>query len=172
MEICLRGAVFALAILLAACAGPSGSSNRAKPVAFEPPPSSYVHLARTTVVPGDTLVIGVDDHAELGENDGIVALGFQLSYGMALRDVQAVALQSTGSGFAVDDPIRIASSEDELKDALNLMAHRNPDWTPTIGHLYRSPDDDYLMLVEYKSATGVTPLYFDVTEWAQGFMPS
>lgn len=172
MEICLRGVVFAVAVLLAACAGPSGSSDRAKPAAFEPPPSNYVHLARTAVVQGDTLVIGADDHAELEENDGVVALGFQLSYGMGLRDVQPVARQSTGSGLAVDDPIRIASAEDELKDALDLMAHRNPDWTPTIGHLYRGPDDDYIMLVEFKSAAGVKPLYFDVTEWAQGFMPS
>ena len=139
---------------------------------LEPPPSDYVALAQAEVASGDTLVVGVDNHPELDENDGAIALGFQLSYALALRDVHAAALATTGSGLTVEDPVRIADAEDELGGALNVIAQRNPDWQPTIGHLYRGPKRVYIMLVEFKSPTGVKPLYFDVTEWAAGFTPS
>ncbi len=167
-------AAVAVAILLTACAGPSKNTNHATPASFEPPPSSYVHLAKAGAATptGDTIVIGVDTHSELEENDGVIALGFQLSYGLASREIQAAALETTGSGLTVDDPIRFATSDDELQDALNVTAQRNPDWSPAVSRLYRGPDRDYVMLVEFKSPAGMKPLYFDVTEWAKGFTPS
>lgn len=170
----LRYAAIAVAMLLAACAAPSRNTNHATPPSFEPPPSNYVHLAKaaSATSTGDTIVIGVDTHSKLEGNDGAIALGFQLSYALAAREIHASALETTGSGLSVDDPIRIVNADDQQRDALNVMAHRNPDWIPAIGHLFRGPQRDYVMLVEFKSPTGVTPLYFDVTEWAKGWTPS
>lgn len=169
----MLGAALAATLFLAACAASSKSGTSGAPTSFEPPPSNYVHLAKAAgaTPTGDTLVIGVDSHSELEENDGAIALGFQLSYALAVRDIHAVALETSGSGLSVADPIRIASTEDEQRDALNVMAQRHPDWIPVIAHLFRGPRRNYVMLVEFTSPAGMTPLYFEMTEWAKGWTP-
>lgn len=156
-----------LSLSLAACAPQSGGESRAAP-----PPGNYAYVGGADTR-GKGLTIEVDPDA-LGnkENgDDKLALAFPFHFFACSDRIAPADLAATGSGLNVGDPIRLAQTakpEDGVQDALNMLAHRKPGLRNLHAALFHSPQDRYLMLVEFESGAGKGALYVDVTDWAIG----
>lgn len=160
-----------LLVLVGACASHPGARDGSSVVRAAPPPSDYLHLSSADLSKGKDIEIGVtpDLMGKLDERDSKLMLMFGFAFATAALDAKSTDAATVGSGLKATDPIRLSPpvpADAELDTLLSVLATRAPDRDNIIGHLYRSPDQRYLTLIEFDTRAGANSLYFDVTNWA------
>jgi hypothetical protein len=160
-----------LLVLVAACVSNSGTRNGASAVRAALPPSDYIFLSSADLSEGKDIQIGVTPGfmGKLDDRDSRLMLMFGFAFATAALDAKPSDAATVGNGLSVTDPIRLSppvTANAELDTVLSVLATRAPDRDNIIGHLYHSPDQRYLALIEFDTRAGANSLYFDVTNWA------
>lgn len=160
-----------LLLLIAACASPAGSRIGAAAVRADPPPPGYLEIGGADLSADKNIDVMVNTEllGSKDEQDVRLSVMFGFYFVGAASDAKATSALTSGSGLTATDPIRLSpagAAEAELKDALNILAARAPDRDSIVGHLYRSPNRQYVVLIFFDTAAGANSLYFDVTNWA------
>ena len=160
-----------LLILVAACASNSGTRNGPAPVRAERPPSDYLQIGGADLSGGKNIDVLVNTQLLAGkdEQDSRLSVLFGIHFLGSASDAKPTKVPTTGSGLKAIDPIRLSPAgpaDAELDNALNILAARAPDRDNLVGHLYRSPERQYVVLIAFDTTAGANSLYFDVTNWA------
>jgi hypothetical protein len=160
------GALLGVALLMVtACAGTKQTSST-NTIRAPRPPANYVHLASGNLRDSDNIEIGINFEA-LSEGDSHVQVTFGIIFAGSMQDGAPPAPSHSGSGSQVDGPIIFpdVDGKTEIDAAGDFMAENYPDRTDIVGHIFRSPQKRYLMLVEFQTGEGANALYFDVSRW-------
>lgn len=169
-----RIATVVLLLAVAACSSPRDPQISVAPVRAEAPPAGYTLISSSDTSTEKNIEIGVNTDF-LGSDDGRLALHFGFHFPSAVREAQAAEIATNGDGLSVDSPVVFSPpvpALDEVQSAVNLVAGRTPDRENLVGTLLRSPDQRYLLLIEFENKAGRNALYFDVTNWTKARLES